>query len=622
MARNLRLVDGSTAHEFRIAETEKHLAVRRETVPWEYERFGRGQAWRIPLHPFTGGLNIDRFGAKNSYAKANADASNENILYPPPKLNALTLTSSASTPTKMLEFDGLMWILCGTLLFSVTLDDAFTVASKDLNTDFGAAGVDMCVFDDYLVVCFGASAKIARLSNAGTWAQASDNVYAHALEVVDNRLWRGHDTNQMDSVEAGSSPLTAANWTTAAYKVGDTTKAIFRIRDYGGVPWVRKADGVYQADPATRFHNQTPQIKEYPGTAKNMFTAGGALWAPAETEMLRLRLGQSLPMGPELTHRPGYQFTVWDGVEWNGAIYLAVEDGAGSANSFICKMLPRDDAPRGHDYAYHEWVRIGSTNTCRAIAVSSTPTNPILFHGDGNNAAYEILGRGGQRDVDDANYAYGTAWELESGQFSPSDDLSIVNTLVGVTATLKNVTDASVTLSAAADDQSYTNLLDTQDGGGSAAIGATTNWEAVTRYAAAGTQGQFFQVKLAGTQTGTVKGTASAQLRELWAFGYQHPKKTDVMVLALYLGASLRGSDGKSPEDIAQQFRHWEVAGTTLTMTLPDYARGDTVRVIVTNVKEDTLRSFFGPGLSQSNEKTLVVELTRIDLGGTFDDAA
>lgn len=574
--------------------------------------------WRIPLHPFDGGLNTDRLTNRRTYAKANADSSFPSLLLPPPKVNTLTL-ANATAVTKAVEFNGDTFVLAGRYCYKISSSDYSVTEDKDFG--IGKAAVDAAVFNGELIVAMGESEKIWKRDTSGTWTQATDNVYAIALGVVGSQLWRAHDTNQISNTL--TAPLTLANYTPAdpnEYTVSDTTDAIVSIIDYGGVPWVGKANGMFAPDAKSDFHNQLPQAMRWPHShnCKYPFVAWGALWVPTVHGLYRLRPSEAHARGPEKAGRPDYAFLVFGGVEFGEAVYLLCQDRTGSEETVIIKMVRDEEGYTGREYRYYEWCRLGSTDAGGFIHVSANPANPTLYAGIGTNTVkYIKLGRGGHRDIDDASYEYGTSMELETGPMLMGPDLSMESTFVGV-STLLDYSSAgeSLTVSYKIDgDGSFKDLLSTQEGGGVAPIQMTKNYETVTRYAPPNTKGQFLDIKFSGSLT-SAAGTNRPEIREAWAFGYSNPRHTDHIMVAIVADHRARSRGirtGKSREEVARQFRKWLDDGTVLRAEIQDYEESRPVRVIVRSVQEIEERAEPGTGGSAETVAQVRVELVRVD---------
>lgn len=646
----LTVYDGADRHHFAIASTGKGgRGITLQSRPWEPG--DPQQAWRIPLHPWDFGLGPDRLypgmsSKPRNYAKANADTSYRGLLLFPPKVNSATLTDVATPPSKAVELysgvsdgppvvqDYVMYIVSGRYMYYFRPSTTTFVSAKDFGS--GKLAQDAEFFNGDLYVAMGASEKIWKRTGANgpstAWTQATDAVYADRLCRIGTRLYRISDTNKITGCSA-SAPLTLTNWTTPSY-VGDTTYGVNVLIDYGGVLWAGKPDGMYSPDPNGLYINQTPQLKAYPhaDNCKGAFVAQGYLFVPSASGLIRIKPGQSKVVGPEIAGRPDYRFWVRGGVEFGDAIYLLCTDEGASQQTFICKMVADDTGQSGKEYLFYEWCRLGSSSSDYTkgymIAVTGKSTNPTLIVGYGNNVKYVSLGRGGGRDVDDANYEFGTAMELETGAIMPSQDLGVVSVLQGVTTVLKyKLEGESLTVYCRSDgqgDSSYQEMLSSQEGGGIAAITLTDNFDAVTRYAPTGTVGQFFEFKFSGTCNASTKGTTRPEVREAWAFGYSRPKTTDNITIAIYAGPRTTGingiPNGKSTEETVRIFRHWMNSSTVLKAEVPEYEQGRPTRFLVTAV--ETAEQIASIGEQHETSAQFVrVTMTRLDFAGEFASA-
>lgn len=589
--------------------------------PWEPD--DGAFRWRKALHPWDGGVYESRLGvpAPRTYSKGNCDASWSTLMFPP-KLNSTTLTNG-SNPRDPVEFNGKVWWGGGRYMYY--FDPATNTATEDKDFGVGKAAVSWTVFNNELIVAMGETEKIWTRTTS-TWTQAADNTFAIALGVVDAKLWRAETTNRVSSCT--TAPRTLTSWIpsgTGAYSVGDTTWAIHTIKDYGGIPFVFKGDGVYAPDPQSRFKNQAPQLRQAPhaDNGKGAFTAHGYLWVPTSSGMLRLKPGQSVMMGPELTHRPGYRFWVRGGVEIGGVIYLLCTDEAAVGATAVFKMIRDvDNITRQGNYIVHEWCRMAGTTKGYGIAATTVSTNPKIIVGYGNDLRWLKLGRGGGRDVDDANYDFGTAMELETGRIQPASDLGLVSTLVGVDTVLDYSRGGeSLTISYVADrikeSDAYTgSLLNTQEGGGSAAISSTTNYQKVTRYAPAQTDGQFFEFKFAGTLT-SAAGTTRPEILEAWAHGFTHPVQTHIVHVGVVADDNVWVNgvrNGIGHDETIRLWQDWMNRGVVLTCKIQTYEENHVTRFRVLSVEAVRTDTSPGQNVTDGDPATVVqVSMMRVD---------
>ena len=217
---------------------------------------------------------------------------------------------------------------------------------------------------------------------------------------------------------------------------------------------------------------------------------------------------------------------------------------------------------------------------------------PQLFATIGDDVKILALGFGAGRDIDDPNYQYGLSMEVESGLFQPVQDVTLISGLVGVSLVGKIRATDSVTLQySLGADGSYTNLLTTQEGGGSAAIVGDATYNQFTRFALPNTTGPYFKFKLAGTLA-TGAGTDRCEIRVMWAFGYVRPKVTDLIKVPIYADrlAMFNGiPQGRSGGDNLRLFRAWKRDQTVLAVRLADYEESRTIRARIFDIEGEEL---------------------------------
>lgn len=537
------------------------------------------------------------------------DASGEAII-----ISIKRTAVSITDPIKFVNFNSKSWTATGTQLLSI--NSSYTLAIEAV---MPASITDLAVFNNELIVGLGASTKIYKATAASpeVFSQATDNTYAVKLAVVGKNLWRS--TSNVGVSSCTTTPLTLSNWGTT-YNVGNTSWAINCLIDYDGNLWVGKQDGFYTPDVTTTFWNQTPQMLAYPDTNNcvGSFVAKGYLWAPSLPGLLRIRQGESVFKGPELSNRPAMRFHTHSGVEWAGNIYLVCHDHGSVEQTAIIKMIENGD-----NYIYHEWARLGSTTAAGIIGINIYPTNPSLMVGHGSVIKYIKLGRGGGREIDDANYGYGLSWEIETGHIQPTIDMSLVSGLLGINiVTDQDASETIDTIQYKIEEGSYTNMLTTQEGGGTMPVTNTSGYTSVTRYAASGAQGQFFSFKVAGSMSDAALGTDRPEIREMWAFGYTRPRVVDIIELQIYAEVHALGANmipqGRDAGEVARLFRAWKRDQTELQIELPEYEASRTIRGRIVAVSDEEL--LIEPGTSDNDKRTavLTIRLVRDDFAGAY----
>lgn len=600
------------------------------TRPWQPS--DPKERWRKNIHGFGEGMRLDKIRqhispysgmlinrVTETYSAGPIDGTPHAVLIPPPLVTTVTL-ANGNAPTDGIDFNGLKFILGGRYMYY--FDPTTNTATQDKDFGVGKAAVSASVFNNELIVAMGETEPIWKRTTAGVWTQATDATYAIALGVVKNLLWRASSTNSLTNCT--TTPLTLANWgPTPAYSVGDSTFPVHSIVSYGGTVWAMKGDGAYQADPQTRFINQVPQATDWPdaNNCKGSFTAQGFLWVPTIAGLYRIKPGQSMQMGPELCGRPAYRWRVRGGVYWGGAIYLVCDDLAGVSNSCVVKMF-RDDqgiSSDNHEYLYHHWADLPSTAIGGFICVAVASTNPKLLFGTGNNCAYITMNRGGTVTgiPDDPNYAWATAAQMTTGVMMLSPDMATTSNIVGTEIVCKVVNAGeSLTLSYSLDDTAYANFLTTGEGGGTAPIAGTTDYQSIIRYALPNSEGQQMQFKLTGALTTT---STRWEIREWWIFGYSHTKVTDLIELAVVADESVRPGGigtGQDRADVIAFLRN--AVGGEYLMEIEDYETGRPTRFQVAQVAETEVMAILAEGGQTDIVSKVTVTLARIDRAGLY----
>lgn len=626
-----------------------------QTTDWEPT--DGSTPWRIPMHPWDAGLGPNRINPKITfsgelknrptmvYAKANIDASYANYATAPPLkhnlgtsvvvsfynqpkdlyyggaryggttyMGAASSTSAFYTATK--NFNGKAYFGGGQYLVSVDASYNYTVVR-----DFGAGKTITNVepFDNLLIISMGPSEHQWKMTAAESFSQSAD-VFSLSFAAVDNLGWRASDTNQVSSVETGQDPNVLGNYA-AGYDAGNTNYSITDLGEAQGVLAVFRPDGVFFPDGDTVFHNQTPQLKDYPhpDNGKGWWIGWGNLYVPSIAGLLEVNTGSSFVKGPELAQRPDFRMRVRAGVEWNGAQYLICTDEANIANTFVCKMMKDVRGLAETPYIYHEWNRLDSSDKSYIILVFTVPTNPTMFAGRGGNGLYYwLMGRGSGPDVDDANYILNTTYELESGDFITASDRSIENTLTGIKITGKQPAGSTLQVSYAYDGSTtYLPMLTTQEGGGTTLIN-TPGFFSEIRYAPPNTKGHIPKIKITGTVPAGTNGPNRPEIYECWAFGEMHPETTEVLTLGIYNDIMARVNGiAQGSRNALDLFKRWAERGTQLIIKLPNYAPGDQVIITVDKVEDQNLE-FLKSGVGQLSSSITKLILRRIDFQGVL----
>lgn len=654
----LEIVDGDSRYAFAIAPQED--GGKRYTLqfqPWEPN--DGVLPWRTALHPWKGGLGPNRirptvtFGGDLAnrpsmiYTKANADASQASYLAPPALARHLDvpseITYSMFNTTEELEysvrpygtvtymgavntgvkfylavrnFNGRSYLAGGQHLYSVN-------SNYELNEvkDFGVGKTvtDMVAFNNELVIAMGESEQIWTMSPAEEFTQSTEGVFAEHLGKEGFRLWRSIGHLLSNCIE---DPLTLTSWVPTSgseYKCGDSTYNVTGLIEAYGVIAAFKPDGVYFPNQETEFLNQTPQLSVYPhqDNGRGAFIAWGFLFVPSIVGLIRVDLGESFVVGPELSQRPDFRFKITAGIEWNRSVYLLCSDTVGESETFICKMMRGEPEVEDATYIYHEWQRLGDTEEGNVLTVYTGGTNPIMLSTHGKHVHYTILGRGGGPDIEDPNYEFGPEMEIESGKMILNSDLGMEVDIEGVKLVGRQVQGNSLRVSYDEDEKGFfTEMLSSHDGSGIAPIHDHGRFAAI-RYARPNTVCNIVNIKISGE---LLPGTLSAdrtEIDEAWLFGAAHPETVDILTIGVFTdrGTRVRGlQQGRDSEQTIDLFKELYETKKVFEAVLPGYNSEGSFRARIVDLEESNVAMQWS-GRSQITSSVLKVVLRRTDFG-------
>lgn len=656
----LRLIDRfNEKHDFAIAPKEAGgKLIQIENTPWEPT--DPALPWRSAIHPWHGGLAGSRIepritfsgDLKNRpsmvYAKSSGDASNDNYLTAPPKMNELMsfidisflneaaeleynvfsygtvtymgpATSTSPIFIAVKNFNGNAYFGGGQYLYKVDSNMTLTVVK-----DFGAGVIIHAVepFDNELVIALGESDNIWVMDTAEAFTEG--DAQAIALAAVGELLWRAKSThllsNAIEDPELDASYVPVAG---AEYPVGNGTYPVTDLREFAGVVVAFTADGVWFPDSETVFYNQAPQMSDYPDpdNGKGNFVAGGDLYAPSAVGLLQINLGQAIAVGPEKSKRPDFRFRIRAGIEWNDAIYVLATDEAGIEETFICKMVGDNAGLSENPFVYHEWRRLGSVAKGYALIVYTEPTNPTMIAGHDVGLKYWKLGRGGGPDVDDPNYEFETEYELESGDMMVVSDLAVKIDLTGVKITGKQPLGSTLRVFYSFDRSGiWTEMRTNPDGTGVAPI-TSSGYFSETRYAIPNEAiGHKLQIRLVATIPSGIFGVDRPEIEEVWAFGNAIPDSTDAISCGI-IGdrkVRIRGLRRNREVPAYERCRKWKESGEILLAYIPEYAADEPVRVKVIGATETNI-NMMKDGTKQVPTSIIQLTLRRVDYSGDLN---
>ena len=308
----------------------------------------------------------------------------------------------------------------------------------------------------------------------------------------------------------------------------------------------------------------------------------------------------------------------------------AVTTYGGSSDTWNASLTVTDINDTDFGFVLSVTTPTAITSSVDYVSVSVTyedaivTVSPTLFVGNGLDIQLIQLGFGAGRNIDDPNYRFGTSMEIETGLIQPAQNVTLVSGIIGVSLVGQIRSEDSFTLQyALGSASSYTNLLTTQEGSGTAAITGSDIYEQFTRYASPNTTGPYFKFKLTGTLAAGA-GTDRSEIRALWAFGYTRPKVIDLIKAPIYCDRLAMHNgipQGSTGGDTLRRFRAWKRDQTVFTLRFPDYEESRTVRARVFEVEGEEIISEKDSDGNSREVLVATVVFMRDDFAGAYGNA-
>jgi len=211
-----------------------------------------------------------------------------------------TANDYEADPLAALEYGGVLYTPGGRYIDNWPSD----AVAADLDLGSGIAVTDLIEFDNNLVAAL--SGANIRVRSGGSWGAAGTNAATH-LALVEDRLWRATNTNEVSNIQAGTAADTGT-WS-SGIPIGDDDILITDLNGYGERLAVSKEDGLYLGDEGAVFPNVLPHVagNRHPDNGKNTFVHGDAIYYPMwDGTLLRYREG----LVEDVSIRR--QITAWD----------------------------------------------------------------------------------------------------------------------------------------------------------------------------------------------------------------------------------------------------------------------------------------------------------------------
>jgi hypothetical protein len=362
-------------------------------------------------------------------------------LLPGPLVTTITLTGATANVSRILEFNGLLFVMAGNVIKRVASNNGLTTesGSAGLFHAGGGAGdlvVDAEIFNSQLLVSVGTAAGLWKRTTAGVWSQSADVKLGYMTALKD--MLYGQMSCTIDGITTTNAvaklmadPFTLADWSAGDWvRIGDPGGAITCMGSQGDLVYVGTSEGPYALDSSGIAPSLTPELRAYRSTAncKNMRSWHGRYLIPHLRGLLAYQdMGTSgfsvSSVGPGREAVLGNPIrgliTAMAGDDrW---LYAALYNGVDTYILAAREAATAEEANNGA-LVWHPLAKIASVR-CDAMHICGLFTNPRLYFGVGANLAYITLPRDADNPLQDANCRYaltGSIWLSRHSWGTPS----------------------------------------------------------------------------------------------------------------------------------------------------------------------------------------------------------
>jgi len=393
------------------------LAQTDERQAWE-EQYLHEPPWAEGLPPILsapqetwhlGGLKSKEGIPGTSEYGQNTDTRFPFRLLPGPLVSTVTLTGSASNPTKIFEALGYIWVVAGRRVFRVDPADDSIVESKDFGAG-GTLGVDGMKWEDDtgLVTTDDADQSLWEVTAIGspdTWAQAAAGIKPYRLAAGIDRLFGIEDSGLLRNVASGLDPMVAINWSDRI-QCGETSTKPTGLLAFEKTVLAGKPEGLFGVSPEGKGVPLIKRMIRDDDNCKGMSMHEPYAIIPHSRGAYRFLPGlvESIGLEKELINESPIRGRFKDFTTDNQWLRGLLAVGS---DTYI--MVARDRAqgePGFGPFVWDTWVFL-SAIASQAMHLSTLTTVPRLWFGSGNNIAYVVLSNAaGAPDVEDSAYKF------------------------------------------------------------------------------------------------------------------------------------------------------------------------------------------------------------------------
>ncbi|KKL50776.1 hypothetical protein LCGC14_2302120, partial [marine sediment metagenome] len=401
------------SESYQLAQTEERQAWQEQYLhepPWTE---GLPSMLSEPAETWhLGGLKSKQGVPGTSEYGQNCDARFPLRLLPGPAVTTITLTNSATTPSRIFEALGYIWAVCGRRVFRIDPSDDSVTESKDFGAG-GTLGIDGMRWEDNtgLITTDDADQSLWEVTAIGspdTWAQAAAGVKPYRLAAGIDRLFGIEDSGLLRNCVSGNDPMVSASWADEI-QCGETSTKPTGLLAFEKTVLAGKPEGLFGVSPEgkgvplikrmVRDDSNCQGMNMYEPYAIVPHSRGAYRFIPGLVESMGIEreiLNESLVRGRFKGFATDNQWLV-------GLLAVGV-------HTYI--MVARDRVsgePGFGPMIWDTWVFL-SGKTSEAI-YPSTLTSPLrLWFGSDNDIAYlKLSDSGGAPDVSDSAYRFATS---------------------------------------------------------------------------------------------------------------------------------------------------------------------------------------------------------------------
>lgn len=321
----------------------------------------------------------------------NTDGRRPFRLTPSPKINTVTLTNSAVSPTSVAEALGYIWYCCGRYVYRIDPSDDSVVESKDFGE--GNEVSVMCLrweTDILLVTTNKATNSIWRVTAIGTpdtWTQQSSGTfYPYRIAAGINRLFAVDKAGLLRNISTGLDAIDGSLYADAVQS-GNTDTAPNSIVSFERTTLVGKPEGLFGVDTDGFGINVIRRLAYHADNCLGMYNREPRVLVPHSQGLYDYIPGTIRDVGleREVMDESPLAGGIFNAFTSHGHwIYGSVPQGS---NTYILVGREgRGSEPRMSPIIWDTLIYFAAT--CKALHTSTLTDPHQVWFGHGNDAGY------------------------------------------------------------------------------------------------------------------------------------------------------------------------------------------------------------------------------------------